>query len=90
MNLILGIDFKFKDGTESNMIIEFMELSETPEYLEDVYFLPIKNYLVSDSVVARVYFNYDAEKKDSYEALFDNAVKSLSFKENGNGHSGLH
>ena len=81
INLSLIIGFKFKDGLESNMIIEFLNIEETPSYLEDVFFLPMENYFVSDNIIARIYFNYNKEKINQYEHFFNEIFKIINLKQ---------
>jgi hypothetical protein len=86
-NLGLSVGFKLKNGLESGLVVEFLSISESPEYLEDVYFVPMKNYFVSDEIVARVYLVYEKEKEDEYEAEFSAIASILQMKQE-TGHSG--
>lgn len=79
-NLILTIGFKFKDSLESNMILEFLNINETPTYLEDVFFLPIENYFVSDDIIARIYFHNEKEKQIKYEYFFNEIFKIINLE----------
>lgn len=83
-NMILTINFKFKDGLESNMIIEFLNINETPDYLDDVFFLPMDNYFVSDNIIVRVYFYNDKKKQNKYEYFFDKIFKIISLNSSKN------
>lgn len=87
LNITLNVGFMLKNGLESGLVIEFLSLSETPEYLEDVFFIPVKNYLVSDGLLARVYLVYEKEKESQYKAKFDEIAAALSMKGSaGGGH----
>ena len=79
-NMCLAIGFKTKGGLESNMVIEFLHMDEKPEYMEDVFFLPMDNYLMSDDIISRVYFYYEKEKEQEYKKVFDDVVKLLQLK----------
>jgi hypothetical protein len=87
LNLSLNIGFRLKNGMESGLIIEFLSMSETPEFLEDVFFVPMKNYLISDGIIARIYLVYEKEKEAEYARVFDEIVSIMSLKpEIGGGH----
>ncbi len=83
-NLILTIGFKFKNGLESNMAVEFLNINDTPEQLEDVFFLPMENYFISDDIIARVYFNIDKNKYILYESIFNEIFDIINLKQNEN------
>jgi hypothetical protein len=81
--LTLGVGFavKGKDRPhEANLVIDFMHLDDKPEPVEDVYFVPMKNYLVSDDIVARAYINFDPEYRKVYEKAFVEIAETLVLK----------
>jgi hypothetical protein len=81
--LTMGVGFavKGKDRPyEANLVIDFMHLDEKPEPVEDVYFVPMKNYLVSDDIVARAYFNFDTEYREVYDMAFNEIAETLILK----------
>jgi hypothetical protein len=80
-NLILTIGFKFKNGLETNMVVEFLESKDNKEYIGNVFFLPMENYFVSDNIIARLYFYIDDKKFPSYEKQFKKIVDCLNLKE---------
>jgi hypothetical protein len=80
INLSLTVGFKLKNGLETNLVIEFLSLAETPEYIEDVCLIPMKNYMVSDDITARAYLVYEKDKETQYFSEFSEIVKMLQMK----------
>jgi hypothetical protein len=87
VNMAYTIGFKLKNGLESNLVIEFLHLGDSPEYLEDVFFVPMKNYLVSDDIMVRIYLVYEKQKEAEYAAEFGEISKLLQLK-GGEGQGG--
>lgn len=84
INLLLTIGFKFKDGPETNMVIEFLNIEEKNEYFEDMFFLPIDNCFVSDNIIARIYFYYDKNEIKKYEYFLNQIFDIINLKFNKN------
>ena len=53
---------------------------DCPEFLEDVFYIPVKNYFVSDDIIARVYIVYEKEKEEQYSAEFTEIAAMLQLK----------
>ncbi|HRQ43892.1 MAG TPA: hypothetical protein PLB12_06015 [Candidatus Goldiibacteriota bacterium] len=81
--LTLSIGFRFVDDDEfreTNLVVDFLHTREKPEPAEGAFFVPMKNYLVSDDVMARAYFFYEPEYKRFYAKKFDEIVKLITLK----------
>jgi len=83
LNMGLAIGFKTKKGLESNMVVEFLHIDDRPEFLEDVFLVPMGNYMVSDKIIARIYFRVDPEKTVEYAGEFDEAIRMIELKPEG-------
>lgn len=81
--LTLSIGFRMVDDDEfreANLVVDFLHTQEKPEPAEGAFFVPMKNYLVSDDVMARAYFFYEPEYKRFYAKKFDEIVKLITLK----------
>jgi hypothetical protein len=90
LNLSLSVGFKLKSGLESGIVIEFLSINESPEFLEDVFFIPMKNYFVSDDIIARMYIVYEKEKQGKYSAEFAEIAAMLQLKQGGDAPPHVH
>lgn len=80
LNLGLSVGFKLKNGLEAGLVVEFLAVTETPEYLEDVFFIPMKNYFVSDDIIARVYLLCEKNNISEYTHEFEAIIADLQIK----------
>ncbi len=80
INMALPVGFKTQKGLEANLVVEFLDIGERPERLENVYLVSMADYMVSDRKLARVYFRVDNEKFKEYEKVFGEAVKLIKLK----------
>jgi len=83
LNLSLSVGYRLKSGLESGIVVEFLTVTESPEFLEDVFLIPMKNYFVSDDIIARMYIVYEKEKLDQYKSEFDKISAALQLKQGG-------
>lgn len=87
INLALSVGFKLKNGLETGLVIEFLSMAETPEFLENVFFIPMANYMASDGILSRMYLVYEKEKEGQYAPEFSEISAVLSLKSgDGAGH----
>lgn len=89
LNMAFSIGFSFSNGLESSLVIEFLHIDDTPEPPGDVLFVPMKDYLVSDRILARAYFLYEDRKQAEYDGLFQDIAGMLQMK-SGSAENGLH
>jgi len=80
INMALPIGFKTKKGLEANLVVEFLDIDERPEHLENVYLISMADYMVSDRKLARAYFRVDNKKFKEYEEEFNEAIKLIKLK----------
>jgi hypothetical protein len=90
LNLSLSVGFKLKSGLESGIVVEFLSMNESPEFLEDVFFIPMKNYFVSDDIIARMFIVYEKEKQSKYSAEFAEIAAMLQLKQGNDGGPHVH
>lgn len=83
VNLTMTVNFKMKGTLESNLVVEFLGHGMKPDNIEDSFYLPINNALVSDEVAVRIYFYYDTEKTAEYEKAFKEITDVMNVKHDG-------
>ncbi|MEI7542180.1 MAG: hypothetical protein WCJ94_02885 [bacterium] len=83
VNLTMTINFKMQGTLESNLVVEFLGHGMKPDNIEDTFYLPVKNALVSDEVAVRIYFYYDIEKTAEYEKAFKEITDVMNVKHDG-------
>jgi len=79
-NLTLTIGFKFKNGLESNMVVEFFDNNDAEYHIDDGFFLPMENCFVSDNIITRLYFYVDKKNFSLYEELFKGIIDCMNLK----------
>jgi hypothetical protein len=80
INLTLTVGFVMDGGLEANMAVEFFQTGVIPETIDDAYYMPVKNAMVSDDIALRVYFYYDKEKESRYDAIFSDIADIMNVK----------
>lgn len=83
VNLSLTVNFKMTDGLESNLVVEFLGHGMKAENIEDSFYVPVKNALVSDDVAVRLYYYYDTERTEEYEKAFKEITDIMNVKHEG-------
>jgi hypothetical protein len=90
VNLTLTIGFTLEGGLETNMVLEFFRMGVKIEDIPEAHYLTIKNSMVSDDIVLRVYFYCDPEKKDKYDKVFQEITDIMNVKHDDMYKDGLH
>ncbi|MBN2754073.1 MAG: hypothetical protein JXR81_04320 [Candidatus Goldbacteria bacterium] len=90
--LTLSIGFRLVDDDEfreASLVVDFLHMEEKPDSAEEAFFVPMKNHLVSDDIMARAYLFYEPEYKRFYKKQFDEIADLITLKgfagENGEG-----
>ena len=83
INMAFSIGFTFMNGLESSLVIEFLQINDAPGPLEDVLLVPMRNYTVSDDILARAYFLYEKGKQTEYLRVFQDIAGMLQMKPEG-------
>jgi hypothetical protein len=81
VNLTLTVGFKFVNGLEAALVVEYFHpglAMESPG--DDAMYLPVKNPKVSDEISLRAYFSMDAGRIGEYEAAFKEVTDMLNVK----------
>lgn len=90
LNLAITVNFKFAGGLEANLVVEFLGHGIKPDNIEECFYLPVKNAMVSDDVAVRVYFYYDTERTEEYEKAFKDITDVMNVKHEGKYNGGVH
>ena len=81
VNLTLTVGFKFVNGLEAALVVEYFHPGLAMEDLgDDSLYLPVKNQKVSDEISVRTYFSIDAGKIVEYEAAFKEVTDMLNVR----------
>jgi hypothetical protein len=81
VNLTLTIGFRFENGLESALVVEYIQdgLGAAP-WGDDCLELPVNDARVSDDIKMRACFSIDPDKKAQYIEAFSRITEMLNVK----------
>ena len=90
VNLTLTVNFRMTGALDTNLVVEFLGHGMKADDIEDSFYVPVKNAMVSDDIAVRVYFYYDAERTSDYEKVFGEIADVMNVKHEGKYNGGAH
>jgi len=81
-----GLEMSFNimfimENIQMNMVVEFLPTNQEPEFIKNAIYLPIKNPLISDDIMARLYFTFNFNYFEKVNDIFNKIINILELRE---------
>lgn len=69
------------ENIQINMVVEFLSTNQEPEFIKNAIYLPIKKPLISDNIMARLYFTFEQNNFEKVNDIFNKIISILELRE---------